>query len=59
MLRWALQTYMPTRLAPDQEPFALFFTVEDFPQTRCWKMRDETGKLSTPSMRPGLLVSGV
>ena len=49
MLRWALQTYMPTRLAPDQEPFALFFTVEDFPQTRCWKMRDETGKLSTPS----------
>jgi hypothetical protein len=50
MLRWAAQTYMPTRLAPDQEPFALFFAVEDFPQTRCWKKRDEmTGTLSTPS----------
>ena len=35
MIKWAVKTYYPGRIAPDQPPFNVFFTVEDFPQTHC------------------------
>lgn len=44
MIKWAVKTYYPERIAPDQPPFNVFFTVEDFPKTHCFsKARRASG----------------
>jgi len=34
-IKWAVKTYYPGRITEGQEPFGVFYTVEDFPQTQC------------------------
>ncbi|CEG01852.1 Lipopolysaccharide-modifying protein [Ostreococcus tauri] len=37
MIQSTVMKYYPTRLKSDQPSFSVYYTVEDYPKTKCWK----------------------